>query len=82
MIDDALLRSGRLDVQVEIGLPDKDGQFDILHIHTAHMRKNDMLNPSVNFYDLAESKTVVQGEVGIDRRLLCRYCSDTAYLPP
>ena len=40
LIDDALLRPGRLDVQVEIGLPDKDGRFDILKIHTAHMRKH------------------------------------------
>ena len=54
LIDDALLRPGRLDVQVEIGLPDKDGRFDILHIHTAHMKKNNMLDPAVDFYDLAE----------------------------
>lgn len=41
-------------MQVEIGLPDKEGRFDILHIHTAHMRKNNMLDPSVDFNNLAE----------------------------
>jgi len=54
LIDDALLRPGRLEVQVEIGLPDKDGRFDILNIHTAHMRKNDALDAAVDMYDLAE----------------------------
>ena len=54
LIDDALLRPGRLDVQVEIGLPDKDGRFDILSIHTAHMRKMDMLDPGIDFNELAE----------------------------
>ena len=55
LIDDALLRPGRLDVQVEIGLPDKEGRFDILNIHTAHMRKNNMLDPSIDFKYLAEA---------------------------
>ena len=54
LIDDALLRPGRLDVQVEIGLPDKDGRFDILHIHTAHMRNNNMIDGAVDFKMLAE----------------------------
>jgi len=54
LIDDALLRPGRLDVQVEIGLPDKDGRFDILTIHTSHMRNNNMLDPAVDLRDIAE----------------------------
>ena len=54
LIDDALLRPGRLDVQVEIGLPDKEGRFDILGIHTAHMKKMNMLDPNIDFHDLAE----------------------------
>ena len=32
----SFLHPGRLDVQVEIGLPDKDGQFDILSPHGSH----------------------------------------------
>lgn len=37
MIDDALLRPGRLEVHVEIGLPDEAGRLQILHIHTRSM---------------------------------------------
>ena len=54
LIDDALLRPGRLDVQLEIGLPDKEGRFDILGIHTAHMRKNNKLDPGVDLNNIAE----------------------------
>ncbi|EEC47906.1 predicted protein, partial [Phaeodactylum tricornutum CCAP 1055/1] len=39
MIDDALLRPGRLEVHVEIGLPDTAGRLQILNIHTRNMRK-------------------------------------------
>lgn len=39
MIDDALLRPGRLEVHVEIGLPDTKGRLQILNIHTRNMRK-------------------------------------------
>lgn len=37
MIDDALLRPGRLEVHVEIGLPDEAGRMQILNIHTRGM---------------------------------------------
>jgi len=43
MIDDALLRPGRLEVHVEIGLPDKKGRLQILNIHTRNMRKADRI---------------------------------------
>jgi len=39
MIDEALLRPGRLEVHMEIGLPDKHGRLQILRIHTAKMRE-------------------------------------------
>jgi len=45
MIDDALLRPGRLEVHVEIGLPDLDGRMQILNIHTANMRKLNKMTP-------------------------------------
>jgi vesicle-fusing ATPase len=38
MIDDAVLRPGRLEVHVEIGLPDEAGRVQILTIHTNQMR--------------------------------------------
>ena len=34
LLDEALLRPGRLEVQVEIGLPDRGGRQQILKIHT------------------------------------------------
>ena len=45
MIDDALLRPGRLEVHVEIGLPDLEGRLQILNIHTASMRKAKRMTP-------------------------------------
>ena len=38
LIDDALLRPGRFEVQIEIGLPDEKGRYDILSIHTNKMK--------------------------------------------
>ena len=34
MIDDALLRPGRLEIHMEISLPSEQGRVEILHIHT------------------------------------------------
>lgn len=45
MIDDALLRPGRLEVHVEIGLPDTKGRLQILNIHTRNMRKASRITP-------------------------------------
>jgi vesicle-fusing ATPase len=33
-----MLRPGRLEVQIEIGLPDEDGRGQILKIHTSKVR--------------------------------------------
>lgn len=45
MIDDALLRPGRLEIHVEIGLPNMEGRVQILKIHTQTMRQNKRLAP-------------------------------------
>jgi vesicle-fusing ATPase len=47
MIDDALLRPGRLEVHVEIGLPDTHGRTQILNIHTRNMKEHNRLTPEV-----------------------------------
>ena len=47
MIDDALLRPGRLEVHVEIGLPDTKGRTQILGIHTKNMREANRITPEV-----------------------------------
>ncbi len=53
MIDEALLRAGRLEVHMEINLPDEHGRLQILNIHTAKMRENHMMERDVNLQDLA-----------------------------
>ncbi|KAI0193787.1 P-loop containing nucleoside triphosphate hydrolase protein [Xylaria flabelliformis] len=53
MIDDALLRPGRLEVHLEISLPDEPGRLEILKIHTSKMKTNGLLNPDVNLEELA-----------------------------
>lgn len=45
MIDDALLRPGRLEVHVEIGLPDVKGRIQILNIHTRSMQEAKRITP-------------------------------------
>lgn len=53
MIDEALLRPGRLEVHVEINLPDTHGREQILKIHTSHMKKSGGLGPDVDIIELA-----------------------------
>jgi vesicle-fusing ATPase len=53
MIDDALLRPGRLEVQVEISLPDEDGRYEILNIHTSRMKQYKKINPDVDIREMA-----------------------------
>ena len=47
MIDDALLRPGRLEVHVEIGLPDEKGRIQVINIHTKSMREHNRIAPEV-----------------------------------
>lgn len=44
MIDSALMRPGRLEVHVEIGLPDEAGRQQILRIHTKAMRETNRID--------------------------------------
>ncbi|XP_065877660.1 vesicle-fusing ATPase [Euphorbia lathyris] len=53
LLDEALLRPGRLEVQVEISLPDENGRIQILQIHTNKMKDNSFLAPDVNLQELA-----------------------------
>ena len=54
MIDEALLRSGRLEVHMEISLPDEYGRGQILKIHTAKMRENGKLSNDFDVQELAK----------------------------
>lgn len=53
ILDPALLRAGRFDLKLAIGLPDKDGRIAILKLHS----KNKKLSEQVNIEDLAK-KTI------------------------
>ncbi|WP_458744495.1 CDC48 family AAA ATPase [Candidatus Nitrosocosmicus sp. T] len=64
-IDPALRRPGRFDREIEIGIPDKDGRFDILQIHTRGMPLTDDIN-------LEQFAKVTHGFVGADLESLSK----------
>ncbi|KAM9745490.1 vesicle-fusing ATPase isoform 3-T3 [Menidia menidia] len=53
LIDDALMRPGRFEVKMEIGLPDEKGRVQILNIHTTKMRNFNLLAGDVDIKELA-----------------------------
>jgi vesicle-fusing ATPase len=53
LLDEALMRPGRLEVQVEISLPDENGRLQILQIHTNNMKESSFLAPDVDLLALA-----------------------------
>src|SRR5689334_17673763 len=64
-IDPALMRPGRFDREIEIGIPDDEGRFDILQIHTRGMPLTD----DVNLESIAK---VTHGFVGADLEALSK----------
>jgi vesicle-fusing ATPase len=65
MIDEALLRPGRLEVHMEISLPDEHGRYQILNIHTAKMRTNRVMEHDVDLMELAQlTKNFSGAEIG------------------
>lgn len=48
MIDEALIRPGRLEVQMEISLPSEEGRLQILNIHTFRMKEFKKIDPDVD----------------------------------
>uniref|UniRef100_A0A0N5AC77 Vesicle-fusing ATPase n=1 Tax=Syphacia muris TaxID=451379 RepID=A0A0N5AC77_9BILA len=54
MIDEALLRPGRFEVQLEISLPNEEGRLQILKIHTSTLREYGKLKSDVDLADLAK----------------------------
>jgi vesicle-fusing ATPase len=53
MIDDALMRPGRLEVQMEISLPNEAGRVQIFNIHTKRMREFKKIDNDVNPAEIA-----------------------------
>ncbi len=64
-LDPALRRGGRFDREIEIGVPDKKGRFEILQIHTRGMP----LTPEVDLQKLAN---LTHGFTGADITELCK----------
>jgi len=64
-IDPALRRPGRFDREIEIGVPDKMGRYEILQIHTRTM-------PLASDVDLHRLSDVCHGYTGADISSLCR----------
>ena len=64
-VDPALRRPGRFDREIEVGIPDKQGRYEILLVHTRNMP----LAKDVNLHKLAE---ITHGFVGADLAALCR----------
>ncbi|KAK4692974.1 vesicle-fusing ATPase, partial [Phenoliferia sp. Uapishka_3] len=65
MIDEALLRPGRLEVHIEISLPDEAGRIQILTIHTGKMRTNGVMGGDVDVKELAGlTKNFSGAEIG------------------
>jgi transitional endoplasmic reticulum ATPase len=64
-LDPALRRPGRFDREIEIGIPDQNGRFEILEIHTRGMP----LTQEVHLEHIAKR---THGFVGADLEAVCR----------
>ena len=53
MIDEALLRPGRFELKLQIGLPDEPGRLEIFRIHTTKLVENKYLGEGVKLEELA-----------------------------
>ena len=76
-LDPALRRPGRFDREIEIGVPDKQGRYEILQIHTRGM-------PLAEDVDLKKLSEITHGYTGADLSALGRETAMKAlrrYLP-
>ena len=64
-IDEALRRPGRFDREIEISIPDRDGRYDILQIHTRGM-------PLAKDVDLSRLADLTHGYAGADLNALTK----------
>ncbi len=64
-IDEALRRPGRFDREIEIGIPDRDGRYEILEIHTRGM-------PLADDVDLSWLADKTHGYAGADLNALTK----------
>ncbi len=65
ILDPALRRPGRLDRELTIGVPDRNGRLEVLQVHTRGM-------PLADDVDLDKLAELTHGFVGADLAALCR----------
>ncbi|MCY4732592.1 AAA family ATPase [Natronomonas gomsonensis] len=71
LVDDALLRPGRFDRHIRVGVPDADARRQILDVHTDD-------RPLADDVDLEELAARTEGYVGADIEAVCREAAMTA----
>eukprot|EP00285_Hemiselmis_virescens_P016995 CAMPEP_0173380742 /NCGR_PEP_ID=MMETSP1356-20130122/3373_1 /TAXON_ID=77927 ORGANISM="Hemiselmis virescens, Strain PCC157" /NCGR_SAMPLE_ID=MMETSP1356 /ASSEMBLY_ACC=CAM_ASM_000847 /LENGTH=739 /DNA_ID=CAMNT_0014334443 /DNA_START=165 /DNA_END=2384 /DNA_ORIENTATION=- len=76
MLDEALLRPGRLEVHIEIGLPDEAGRVQILSIHTGGMKKGGFLDEGVSVDELAK---MTKNYTGAEIEGVCKAAASYAF---
>lgn len=54
LIDEAILRPGRLEVHIEISLPSLKERVEIFNVHTKVMKDNNILDENLNIEELAK----------------------------
>lgn len=75
MIDEALLRPGRLEVHMDINLPNEEGRVEILNIHTSKMYQNKLISEEVDIKELAK---ITKNFSGAELEGLVRTAQSTA----
>ena len=68
-VDAALRRGGRFDREIEIGIPDRLGRFDVLQIHTRGMPLAEDMSEEKGLREIAD---ITHGFVGADLSSLCK----------
>lgn len=73
-IDPAILRPGRFEVHIEVGLPDEAGRQAILKIHTKKMRESKTLGSDVDLGEIAKGcKNFTGAEIETLVRAACQF---------
>lgn len=72
-LDDAVIRSGRFEKQVEFNLPDRQGRKEILQIHTLKMHEHALLSGAIDFDALAAD---TDGMSGADIKLFVKMAAN------
>lgn len=81
LLDPALLRPGRFEVQIQIPLPDEKGRFEILRVHTSRLKLSEDVNlEQIAFntrnYSGAELEGIVKSALSKSIERIIKYKDD------